>query len=190
MPTPAILRDKQREIDFHPQAPIIGISRSTEDLSHSYNRFKRSFLRNSSTLENISLPKPSIITLNDWNSLNTVLAKIQNLSSWAENWHDLDSLAPHSETIVFAQQWISEFFKMLNNEGLGWLEPNITVGSDADIVFEWWYTIKQLVIYIKAGEPIMYLKVWGPDTSSEMTDGYLNNIYETFSLWEWLKSDK
>lgn len=186
----AILRDSQYEIYSHPQTPIIGMSKSTEELYHSHKRFNKSLLRNSSSLENTSLLPSNIITFNDWNSFMSALNKVQNLVNWAENWQDLESLAPHSDTIILAQKWLRELFNLLNNEGLGWIEPNVTVGSDCDVVLEWWYGVKQLVMYIKAYEPIMYLKVWGADTNSEMADGYLNTIYEIFSFWEWLKSDK
>lgn len=72
-----------------------------------------------------------------------------------------------------------------NSEDRMWIEPNVTASEEGDVVFEWWHHTKKLTVYI-GNQSAEYVKVWGTDINSDMSDGDANPISTCRSLWEWL----
>ncbi len=66
-----------------------------------------------------------------------------------------------------------------------WLNPNVTMSPEADIVLEWWYGTKKLTIYVSA-TGASFVCVWGSNVHDEMEDGPLNSHEVASRLWLWL----
>lgn len=69
---------------------------------------------------------------------------------------------------------------------LWWHQPLLNISIDDEIVFEWWYKKRSLIIYV-CPNTIDFIKVWGADMDNEMKDGsiYLKDD-SLFFLWRWL----
>jgi len=55
------------------------------------------------------------------------------------------------------------------------------------VVFEWWYGEKKLTIYV-GDQSADYVQVWGTDIHAKITDGDIETISDSRSLWIWLTS--
>jgi len=71
--------------------------------------------------------------------------------------------------------------------GQKWMKPNVTASADGEVVFEWWNGTKKLTIYIR-DQSAEYVKVWGADIDTEMSDGNADLSSIRQSLWRWLIS--
>jgi hypothetical protein len=66
-----------------------------------------------------------------------------------------------------------------------WPKPHITKSPMGDIVLEWWAGTRKLTVYV-AEQSLGYVKVWGSDIDSEMTDGDIAGGGELANLLTWL----
>lgn len=109
------------------------------------------------------------------------MTKIESLAMWREKY---GQEAPNPATVSAAKNWMCGLYSDTLLTGT-WAEPNITVSSDADIVFEWWSGDKKLTVYVSE-QGAEYIKVWGIDILNEMEDGNAQDSTVRRELWSWL----
>lgn len=129
----------------------------------------------------------SILERNVKEALKVTLTKLRNLLTWCAGWNGYDSLAPNSDAVLHAENWIERLFLEVADLGLIWIQPNVIADANGDVVFEWWHGKKKLTVYIE-DESAEYVKVWGTDTHSEMSEGDAEPISTCRALWLWLVS--
>jgi hypothetical protein len=95
-----------------------------------------------------------------------------------------DMLAPSQKTIDAAKSWLSDLYCYADSMRK-WIEPNITVSEDADVVFEWWHDTRKLTVYVSS-QGAEYIKVWGSDIFNEMEDGMADDAQTCRTMWAWL----
>lgn len=117
--------------------------------------------------------------------LGKTLLEIAGLLNWDTGWNGYDALKPEPAIVRYAIHWFMHFF--LEVASLEWVEPNITCGSDGEVVFEWWFNQRKLTIYV-GEESIDYVQVWGTDVNAKITDGSIESINDYRPLWTWLMS--
>jgi len=100
---------------------------------------------------------------------------------------DGQGLAPDSDAILHAENWIMRLFLEVAGGGLTWVQPNVIAGAHGDVVCEWWNGKKKLTVYIE-DENAEYVQVWGTNIHSEMSNGDAEPISTCRSLWLWLLS--
>jgi hypothetical protein len=118
--------------------------------------------------------------------IRDTLIKLYNMLTWRDGWNGYDACAPESDTVIYAAKWIIQFFLELEEAGLQWIKPSVTGSPEGEVVFEWRNGIKRLIIYIEDHQDAEYMKVWGTDIQSAMSDGEANSVNIRQSLWEWL----
>ncbi|HYT41152.1 MAG TPA: hypothetical protein VEP90_02295 [Methylomirabilota bacterium] len=118
-------------------------------------------------------------------AFNDILVEIGNLLTWQDGWNGYDIPAPRLSAIMHATSWISKFYYLVT--GLDWISPNVTAGSQGEIVFEWWRGVKKLTVYI-SNRNAEYVQVWGPDINTDMNDGDAEPIETCRMLWVWLRT--
>ncbi|MDQ3387007.1 MAG: hypothetical protein M3475_05305, partial [Actinomycetota bacterium] len=101
--------------------------------------------------------------------------ELDALLSWREGWNGYDAAAPNQEAIGHAFVWIEGLYEDTLTTGIRWMAPNVVADAHGNVVFEWWEGQKRLTIYIHP-ETVEYVKVWGPDTFSDMDDGEAEGI--------------
>ena len=120
-------------------------------------------------------------------ALKETLTKLRNLLTWSAGWNGYDSLAPSSDAVLHAENWIVRLFLEVADLGLTWIQPNVIADANGDVVFEWWHGKKKLTVYIE-DESAEYVQVWGTNIHSEMSNGDAEPISTCRSLWLWLVS--
>ena len=113
------------------------------------------------------------------------LTQIYELLNWSEGWNGYNAYAPNYDAVTYADVWITQMFLEVVMSGNKWIKPNVTASEDGEVVFEWWHGAKKLTIYI-GNQSAEYVKVWGTDIDSEMSDGDASSANTCRSLWEWL----
>lgn len=115
--------------------------------------------------------------------LGDTLTDIINLLTWDAGWDSYDAPEPNPKAVVRATNWIINFFQRVAD--LGWNQPNVTAGSEGEVVFEWWYGVHKLTIYI--GEQYTeFVQVWDTDPHAKITDGDIESSDDYRALWAWL----
>jgi hypothetical protein len=76
-------------------------------------------------------------------------AKLRHLLTWSVGWNGYDSLAPNSDAVLHAENWIVRLFLEVADAGLTWIQPNVIADANGDVVFEWWHGKKKLTVYIE-----------------------------------------
>ena len=113
------------------------------------------------------------------------MLQIYELLSWDEGWNGYDACAPEYDAVTYADNWITQMFLEVVTSGNEWIRPNVTASEEGEVVFEWWRDTRKLTIYI-GNQSAEYVKVWGTDINSEMSDGNADAVNTCRSLWEWL----
>src|SRR5579885_1287490 len=110
--------------------------------------------------------------------------QITSLGSLEQNWDTYGSTPPTRAAVAKAQQMLGTIYAEVLNAGLPWKSPHLTASEKGEVVFEWWKDSKKLSVYL-GDLDAEYIKVWGPNIATEMSDGPLTdeNIAE---LWTWL----
>ena len=119
--------------------------------------------------------------------LKDTLNQIRNLLKHDASWNGYDSLAPNSDAVLRAENWIVRLFLGVADLGLAWIQPNVIADANGNVVFEWWHSKKKLTVYIEE-ESAEYVQVWGTNIHSEMSNGDAEPIGMCRSLWLWLTS--
>ncbi|HTK08434.1 MAG TPA: hypothetical protein VL485_14790 [Ktedonobacteraceae bacterium] len=112
-------------------------------------------------------------------ALMQTIAQVQKLLAW-----DAD-ISANIKTVRHAESWIYQLFSHIAS--LTWITPNVTLGSEGEVVLEWWYKEKKLTVYI-SDTNVEYVQVWGADIYTEMDDGDAEPINTCRLLWMWLRS--
>lgn len=118
-------------------------------------------------------------------TIGDTLTEIHNLLTWDAGWNSYDACAPGYDAVMYADSWIVQMFLAVTASNRNWFKPNVTASEEGEVVFEWWYGARKLTIYV-GNQSAEYMKVWGTDTNSEMSDGDASLISTCRSLWEWL----
>lgn len=112
-----------------------------------------------------------------------IFSHLDSLTAWPGK-HRHDMPAPNQKTINTAKSLLRDLYCYSNSFG-AWSEPNVTVSTDGEIVFEWWHSDRKLTIYVtETGTE--YIKVWGLDIFNEMEDGDAQSSIMRQELWSWL----
>lgn len=99
------------------------------------------------------------------------------IRAWLPASFDADQkLVEHAADIV------SAFRALSIRHNRVWLNPNVTMSPEGNIVLEWWYGPKTLTIYVAAANSSFVL-AWGPNMHSEMEDGKLDSYEVASRLW-------
>ncbi len=117
--------------------------------------------------------------------IKETLTQIHNLLALRNGWNGYNSLAPNSDAVLHAENWVVQLFLEVADSGLTWIQPNVIADAEGEVVFEWWYGKKKLTVYI-GEESAEYIEVWGTDIHSEISDGDAEPISTCRSLWLWL----
>ena len=70
-------------------------------------------------------------------ALKETLTKLRNLLTWSAGWNGYDSLAPNSDAVSHAENWIVRLFLEVADSGRSWIRPNVIADANGDVVFEW-----------------------------------------------------
>ncbi len=126
--------------------------------------------------------KASLDTLRD-DALN-VKSAIHGLQNKPKRPYD-HTVLPSTATIEFATEWIAKLYSDAAASGQQWIEPNVTTGSDGEVVLEWWHRGQKLTVYISDGNA-EYIQVMGSKIDSEIVDGDAMTSEVRQKLWSWL----
>lgn len=92
-----------------------------------------------------------------------------------------------SETVLRAEEWLSELRIFAQKEQDWWCEPLVNLSISEEVVFEWWKEIKKLTVYV-ADHTVEFIKVWGPDIDNEMEEGSAESLEKLALIWNWLST--
>ena len=159
------------ELSDHIIASFVGFYGSSEVLSYSSPQFP--------------MDDASIVERIVKGALKETLTKLRNLLTLSAGWNSYDSLAPNSDAVLHAENWIVRLFLEVADLGHTWIQPNVIADANGDVVFEWWHGKKKLTVYIE-DKSAEYVKVWGTDIHSEMSEGDAEPISTCRALWLWL----
>ncbi|GER86534.1 hypothetical protein KDW_06960 [Dictyobacter vulcani] len=185
----------QIEKEKSPYTRAINLGGLTTGTSASSERLRESVL--SSALE-FSCGSSSFLTGNTFLSqrdfrkvfertVSDTLADISKLVTLQSVKHNYDALPPTWDSVAHAHSWIQQLLWDIMSLRKEWIKPNVTASEDGEVVFEWWNKEKKLTIYID-DRHAEYIKVWGININSEMSDGSADSISTCQSLWLWLIS--
>lgn len=115
---------------------------------------------------------------------------ILSLLSRRNNWDGRGSEAPDLAAVQRAIAFVRTFYfhaQVTSNViGYEWVRPHVSSSEDGEVVLEWWRGEHKLTIYIST-DSADFLKVWGPDIATQMTDGpVIGNQFQ--GLWRWLNA--
>jgi hypothetical protein len=110
---------------------------------------------------------------------------LHDLLSWEEGWNGYDACAPNCEAVIYAMDWVSQFFLDVMDLDEDWIRPNVTASGEGEVVLGWRHDHKRLTIYVgeKSAE---YVRAWGIDMEKDMDDGDADLPSTRQSLWKWL----
>jgi hypothetical protein len=121
----------------------------------------------------------------DNNALVAIIAQLQDLLTWPENWNTYNAKAPNPTSISIAQTWITTLYHHIASQNQHWIAPNITSSGDGDVVLSWRCVQRKLTMYVD-GQDIDYVQVWGSDVKARIDDGDIESIDDMQRLWQWL----
>jgi hypothetical protein len=127
--------------------------------------------------------KPKALHKNFRDPLSDAERDIYDLYRWPEGWNGYDAAKPNPASIAHAQAWITQLYRDIR--AALWIEPHVIADADGDVVFEWWNGRKKLTVYVSPNAA-EYVKVEGPDISSDMEDGTIETPEDRRMLWYWL----
>jgi len=173
-----------------PQSPR-GIGVDSNELLYAQEQSYRTFYHNSEAIQTYYDSRSRGVTrkiqvFSNEPMLRTIIAindEIDDLRAW-----ETDSFgcpAPNYSTIRNAKSWITRLYFQVAFEN--WISPNITSGSEGEVVFEWWQGVKKLTAYVSS-QTAEYIQVWGSDIYEEMSDGNAESVATCMKLWMWLRS--
>jgi hypothetical protein len=90
-----------------------------------------------------------------------------------------------STLVERAAEVVSAFRGLSVRHNRVWLNPNVTMSHEGEVVLEWWYGAKKLTVYVGT-TGASFVCVWGPNVHDEMEDGALNSHEVASRLWLWL----
>ena len=66
-----------------------------------------------------------------------------------------------------------------------WTDPLVTRSPHGEVVLEWWHGENKLTTYL-SGQTVEYVKVWGSDMVSEMSEGSIQGSADLVLHLRWL----
>lgn len=117
--------------------------------------------------------------------LANTMQKLNEISSWQENWNGHGAAKPKMPSILRALRWVADMRVQATLTRNPWIEPHVVSDEDGDIVFEWSRDSRTLSIYVSP-HAVEYLKVVGPDIYADMQDGIVATSEDNQDLWRWL----
>jgi hypothetical protein len=127
--------------------------------------------------------EPQALRRNFYDPLSDTERNIRDLYRWPEGWNGYDAAKPNPASIAHAQAWITQLYRDVR--AALWIEPHVIADADGDVVFEWWNGQKKLTVYVSP-TTAEYVKVEGPDITSDMEDGVIETARDRRDLWQWL----
>ena len=125
----------------------------------------------------------AIINEPPFKAITDIISEIEDLRTWETDSYGCP--APSYGTVKKAEDWIIRLYFQIAFQD--WISPNVTSGPEGEVVFEWWYGVKKLTIYI-SNQNVEYIQVWGTDIYEDMSDGNAESIDACRKLWMWLRS--
>jgi hypothetical protein len=110
---------------------------------------------------------------------------LNELYDWTENWNGYGVPRPQEAAIESARAWVRLMYYDTCLTTHSWTEPHVTSNEEGNVTFEWWNKDKKLTVYLSQHDA-WYIKVWGPDVVSEMSDGTAQSSEERQDIWSWL----
>ncbi len=165
----------------------MGCSVASETLSESFKKSVKEFFGLSEAIQH---HPPTLVgdkTGMLRKPLGETLSRIHSLLSWGENRNSYRALAPDPAAVVRAESWIVSLFQTVEDLGQLWINPSVTASPEGEVLFEWWYGMKKLTIYV-GDQNLDYVQVWGTDVHARITDGDIESISDCRILWMWLIS--
>lgn len=112
-----------------------------------------------------------------------ILERLDTISERQDNWDDNMSKKPNELSVSYARPVLCEMLEIVSRHYL-WIEPYISSDEDGDITVRWSKGKKRLYIIVSEYE-ILYLKSWGINMNTEMSEGSIIRG-EYMKVWEWL----
>lgn len=173
-----------------------GVSKSSDDMNKQTLDGIRAFYQSSEVVPRLYatgnaplvLDATGITGIIIQSSLRATFGKLENLLSWQDGWNGYDLPAPDPSSVAHARFWIAMMYMAIADLDRGWQPPNITGGSEGEVVFEWWHSTRKLTIYVTA-QNADYIQVWGSDVNTEMNEGEVNSLSICQRLWLWLTAE-
>jgi hypothetical protein len=169
-----------------------GVGVESNELLYTQEQSYRKFYRNSEVIQTYFGQRSVAETIYKLRSISSeplfkiiseINSEIDELQTWETGSYSCP--APSHNTIELAKNWVTRLYFQVASGN--WVNPNITSGSQGEVVFEWWYEAKKLTIYVSS-EKVEYLQVWGTDIHEDMSDGNAESIETCMMLWTWLRS--
>lgn len=117
--------------------------------------------------------------------LMATLDDIDDLRTWETGWNGYDADPPLPAAVDYAETWVKALYNDVITMGAEWATPNVTAGAFGEVVLEWWSGSRKLTVYLEDGAA-EYVKVWGPNITSEMSEGNAKPARARRTLWRWL----
>lgn len=180
-----------------PQTPMLGVQQYISKQSsapwdnNNGNLDQAEFAQLSKMLLGISEfgPKPvahlRLITLDKEDPLSKIHACLDDLCRLGESWNRTDMDAPNPVSINKAKHWVASMRRDAINCRCVWVPPHVSTNENGDVTFEWWNGRRKLTVYVEP-EHAWYIKSWGADIHSEMSDGTAESLEERQDIWSWL----
>lgn len=96
-----------------------------------------------------------------------------------------DAFSVDPVVIKRASAWIIEMYFDVYLSPHRWIQPNVTANAEGEVVFEWWNDNKKVTVYI-TDDGAEYVRVWGPDINTDMSEGEADSSEARQSLWTFL----
>lgn len=128
---------------------------------------------------------PRVIQRNFHAPLAFLRAEIAALQERVLGWDGYNAPAPDARAINAALHWAQSLFSEANRTSAGWSQPRVSSDESGNVTLEWRKGARSLELFVTP-EGLEYLKVWGPDMVSDMSDGTVTRPEGFRALWNWL----
>lgn len=174
------------KMPWGPQSPR-GVGKDSNELLYTQQQSYGIFYHNSAAIQDRSREAiQNIEAINNEplvKAITKITTEVNDLKTWGTDSYGCP--APSHSTGRRAENWITRLYFQVAFQD--WIKPNVTAGSEGEVVFEWWYGVKKLTIYV-SNQGVEYVQVWGTDIYEEMSDGDAEPIDTCIRLWLWLKN--
>jgi hypothetical protein len=169
-----------------------GVSNAAEALGRASIRSVERFLSSSQAVPYFYRQRVMPVIFDPDDVVNDILTptldRLEHLATWEDGWNGYDAPAPDEMAIAQARRWIKIMLIAAVSIRGSWKTPNVTGGSEGEVVFEWWQGKRKLTVYVSADD-VEYVQVWGADTATEMADGPAEKFQDLQAIWLWLTGE-
>jgi hypothetical protein len=118
-------------------------------------------------------------------AISEMLAEVEALRTWGEDWEDGEATPPGDAAIKRARQWLKEMYRDVTSDRRPWLEPMITASEEGEVTFEWWCSDRKVTVFVSGAE-VTVTKLTGTRPPFQIEDDNASTRPRRRKLWIWL----